>query len=106
MSRFNDQNFSKLKSSSRFRETGAIIYKDSPLSPGVENKRNLDTTLEFLSTSQQFYDIKGNTFKNTLVPKQTALDSSLAFKTQGDWKTSLVQGKVKPQYKQGYVRSG
>ena len=62
--------------------------------------------MEFLSTSQQFYDIKGNTFKNTLIPKQTAIDSSLAFKTQGDWKTSLMSSKVKPQYNKGYVRSG
>jgi hypothetical protein len=76
------------------------------LSPGVENKKNKEGPMEFLSTSQQFYDIKGNTFKNTLIPKQTAIDSSLAFKTQGDWKTSLMSSKVKPQYKQGYVRSG
>ena len=69
MSRFNDQTFSKLKSNSRFRETGSIIYKDSPLSPGIESKKNRDGPIEYLSTSQQIYDIKGNTFKNTLIPK-------------------------------------
>jgi hypothetical protein len=75
MNRFNDQNYSKLKTESRFREAGSIITKESPFSPSLESKRNKDQGLEFLSTSQQIFDIKGNSFKNTLIPKETAKSS-------------------------------
>lgn len=53
-----------------------------------------------------FYDIKGNTFKNTLIPKETA-HSALRMSDDkfGDFHTDHKIEKVHPQYR-GYNRSG
>lgn len=55
-----------------------------------------------------FYDIKGNTFKNTLIPEETAKNLFAQKKmsqTATNFGRSVSNVKVKPQYK-GYVRSG
>ena len=71
-----------------------------------------------MRNSMTFYDIKGNSFKNTLIPKQTA-NSALRMQSSGATHTSLVDAqniylqdnrvmkikKNKPNYK-GYIRSG
>lgn len=95
----------------------------SPDSPEIrKEKRGLNKSVVIDSTkdeSQKMYDIKGNTYKNTLIPKQTAISSALNFahKTSQDWSNALSPvrksdmsyetlklAKTKPQYK--YLRSG
>ena len=51
---FNDITYNNLKQSSRFNDK-----KASPDLPTIEGK-------------ERFFDIKGNTFKNTLIPEETA----------------------------------
>jgi hypothetical protein len=87
MQAFNNQSFKSLKDNSRFKE---VVER---------SKTELST--------EKFYDIKGNTFKETLVPKQTAF-SALKLKqfnqtVLGDKKQKMA--KVQPKYG-GYRRSG
>ena len=54
----------------------------------------------------KFYDIKGNSFKDTLVPKETALSAlKISNETLKDFTTDYRLEKVKPKYR-GYNRSG
>ncbi len=87
---------------SRFRDT-------------EELKKNLSKeSLSPKKNKEQFYDIKGNTFKNTLIPVETAV-SAFKFKDQAnrtsDYSSELykirqqILPKVQPKYK-GYIRSG
>ena len=87
---FNNQKFTKLKNDSRFRDnmnmtmaSDAVQSAWSPDSPELrKEKRGLNKSVVIDSTkdeSQKMYDIKGNTYKNTLIPKQTAISSALNF---------------------------
>lgn len=131
---FNNQKFTQLKNESRFRENTNqtmavenICTSWSPDSPNIDktftNQRGLNKSMVIDSTkdgSQKMYDIKGNTFKNTLIPKQTGISSALNFanNTSQNWSNALSPvrrsdmnyetlklAKTKPEYK-GYVRSG
>lgn len=88
---FNDVTYNNLKQSSRFNEKNA-----SPDLPNIRNKEEV------------FFDIKGNTFKNTLIPEETAnnlyVKKQMSQTTEG-FARSASNSKMKPQYK-GYVRSG
>ena len=77
---FNNQKFTKLKNDSRFREnmnktmTSDFVQSTwSPDSPElIREKRILNKSVIVDSTldeSHKMYDIKGNTYKNTLIPK-------------------------------------
>lgn len=58
---FNDVNYNELKQKSRFG--------DSIVNPiDVESPKKVHNTSE----KELFYDIKGNSFKNTLIPEDTA----------------------------------
>ena len=63
-----------------------------------------------LMDEKMFYDIKGNTFKNTLIPEETANNAfnvkkfSQTMQNFGNGRSSS-QNKVMPKYK-GYIRSG
>jgi hypothetical protein len=61
--RFNDVRYNDLKERSRFQ--GEQAKDRGPMSPEPASSRNLiDEGL--------FFDIKGNTYKNTLIPGETA----------------------------------
>ena len=62
MQSFNDQNLTSLKKDSRFEKSV------------LDNETRTSFALGAVVTGnkQQFFDIKGNTYKNTLIPKQTA----------------------------------
>ena len=81
---FNDKRYADLATTSRFRE--------EPPSP----KRQ-----------PEFYDIKGNTYKGTLIPSETALSEMNKFSntfTDGFMAKSVP--RVKPVDNRGYKRSG
>ena len=89
---FNDITYNNLKQSSRFNDKN----KASPDLPHIRDQK------------EKFFDIKGNTFKDTLIPEETA--NNLYVKKQMSQTTEAFprcnsNPKMKPQYK-GYVRSG
>ena len=90
MQKFNQQKLSKLKIESRFRSTFNSVVPDT-----------LDDLSPFEGKEGQFYDIKGNTFKDTLIPKSTAV-SALKPMTRDVSEHKLT--KVVPLHK--YTRSG
>lgn len=94
---FNDVTYNELKQRSRFGEATNTM----PASPApIKDINPIDREL--------YYDIKGNTFKNTLIPEQTAQNLFTVKKlsqTSSNFGRSVSNVKVKPQYK-GYVRSG
>lgn len=90
-----------LKERSRFASRDA----DAPLEPETVNRE------VFSKTQPQFYDIKGNSFKNTLVPKQTAQQALQGARAASDAVTESPYKlkKVKPRNPHGwdsYKRSG
>lgn len=81
---FNDKRYADLATTSRFRE--------EPPSP---------------ARKPEFYDIKGNTFKETLIPNETAKSDMNKFSntfTDGFMAKSVP--RVHPIDKRGYKRSG
>lgn len=62
MQTFNNQKMADLKEGSRF----ATRNEDAPLGSETVNRES------FAKTQPSFYDIKGNSFKSTLIPKKTA----------------------------------
>lgn len=60
------------------------------------------------SKEEVYFDIKGNTFKNTLIPGETAnnlyVKKGMSQTAEGFCRSGS-NPKIKPQYK-GYVRSG
>ena len=81
MSAFNDQNLSKLAANSRFRQGDEIL--DSP------------------SRNPKWFDIKGNTYKSTLIPRETVETRASVTTTEG-----FLTRPVTPNKPKGYLRSG
>lgn len=97
---FNDVNYNALKQQSRFGQAKVAGTSRASPEPAAGGNNPIDREL--------FYDIKGNTFKNTLIPEATAQNLFTAKKmsqTGRDFGRSVSNVKVKPHYK-GYVRSG
>ena len=87
---------------SRFRETDVV---DDILSPGSPiQKKGFQTIADQIE-----YDIKGNTYKNTLIPEKSAKSAFSRHRPHNNtvYGQSMVDPHkpVKPRYK-GYVRSG
>jgi hypothetical protein len=64
---FNDQKYDKLTKDSRYRtasEVDHILTPESPMQKVGQHTIALDTELQ--------YDIKGNTYKDTLIPEKSA----------------------------------
>ena len=107
---FNNQKISKLKPQSRFLSKNDMDFADQAaeysLEGGIEPSRtdSPDRASDKVFSSKkirmgprQFYDIKGNTFKQTLIPKETAF-ASLKPREMQDGQYKL--NKIKPRFKE------
>lgn len=106
MQSFNDQILTKLKNESRFRQTFNEGMNKEPMSTDSVELSNPDSVTRTMQP-KQFYDIKGNSFKNTLIPKKTAF-SSLIFKGSSPNRAGSQEfklAKVEPKYTKD-IRSG
>ena len=126
MQAFNDNRHSKLKQDSRFKaETPAhlpdlqitnqdkskhLTSLDNPIfapSPKIETTnrfKNNSVSSPFSKTGGHFYDIKGNTYKNTLIPKESAFVQKKRYLSPIEPDFNL--NRVKPQLKERDLRSG
>lgn len=113
LQKFNNQRLSKLSKESRYNQT--LNASDIPglnIDINTRSKSHFTRTpekcekIETEKSPLKFYDIKGNSFKNTLIPKETAYS---ALRTSEEkipgLNTDFKLTKVNPKYK-GYNRSG
>ena len=106
MQSFNDQILTKLKNESRFSQTFQDGMGKDQLSTDSVELSNPNSGIRTMKP-KQFYDIKGNSFKNTLIPKKTAF-SSLIFKGNSPNRAGSQEfklAKVEPKYNKD-IRSG
>lgn len=84
---------------SRYRDQDKVDEILSPDSP--VQKRGFQT----IDKIDLDFDIKGNTYKNTLIPEKSAKSAFGRHRGKSHMMYATDHGPVKPRYK-GYVRSG